>query len=747
MHLKQLSLSGFKSFAKKTTLQFTQGITAIVGPNGSGKSNLAESIRWVMGEQSIKTLRGKKSEDVIFSGSDKKTRLGLAEVCLELDNSDKQVPIDYSELAITRRIYRSGESDYLINNAKSKLADINLLLTKANFGHRTYSVIGQGMIDNFLIASPAERKKFFEEATGVKQYQIKKQQALNKLEGVWQNLNTLKIKVAEMEPGLNLLTRQVKKLKRRQEIETELRQEKLQYYSAYWQEINQNYLSQKSKIDGLNSEKDKIYSHWQSLEKKLSQLTRNSSLNFELNKLRAEEQELLDQKIGFKEELLTLKVKEASRQTSAAIKNISQAELIRVNDKIIQINLSHQKLVSLLGQESNLALLKKEILAINKKIDELLDYLKPFIEPTVIKKDGLGDTGNDIPQRNTEASLSKINRAISSLQDKIKTLQEKDTAERASLWHLQKNFQDAQNKLNEINNQINELRINLARVETKHFDLKNEIQYELSGLENLSLQTLAPLSEQEKIIQHNKINKLKGQLELIGGLDPEIETEYQTIKKRHDFLSDQIDDLSQTSESLKKLALQLDEIIKHRVNKSFTEINRYFQKYFKTLFQGGKAELLLIKEKEKEIENDSGDENGADDHSPVANFFQEKNRTAGFSGIEVSATPPGKRLKSIASLSGGERALTSIALICAIISANPSPFVVLDEVDAALDEANSIRFAEILDSLSQQTQFVVITHNRATMERAKLLYGVTMGDDGVSKLLSIKLDQAKKYNQ
>ena len=747
MHLKQLSLSGFKSFAKKTTLQFTQGITAIVGPNGSGKSNLAESIRWVMGEQSIKTLRGKKSEDVIFSGSDKKTRLGLAEVCLELDNSDKQVPIDYSELVITRRVYRSGESDYLINNSKSKLADINLLLTKANFGHRTYSVIGQGMIDNFLIASPAERKEFFEEATGVKQYQIKKQQALNKLEGVWQNLNTLKIKVNEMEPGLHLLTRQVKKLKRRQEIEAELKQEKLQYYGAYWQEINQNYLSQKSKVDSLNSEKDTIYSLWQSLEKKLSQLTRNPCLNFELNKLRTEEQKLLDQKIEFKEELLTLKVKEANSQTSATIRNISKTELILINDKIIQINLDHQKLISLFGQESDLALFKKEILAINKKIDGLLDYLKPFIEPAVIKKDKLGNADNDIKQRNIEANLAKVNQEVIHLQDKIKTLQEKDTAERASLWQSQKNFQDAQNKLNEINNQINELRVNLARVETKRFDLKNEIQYELAGLENLSPQTLAPLAEQEKIIRHNKINKLKGQLELIGGLDPEIEAEYQTIKERHGFLSCQIDDLSKTNESLKKLIVQLDEIIKHQVNKSFTEINKYFQKYFKTLFQGGKAELLLIKEKEKEIENNSSDENEADDHSLVANFFQEKNKTTGFSGIEVSATPPGKRLKSITALSGGERALTSIALICAIISANPSPFVVLDEVDAALDEANSIRFTEILDSLSQQTQFVVITHNRATMERANLLYGVTMGDDGISKLLSIKLDQAKKYNQ
>jgi chromosome segregation protein len=200
MYLKKLEINGFKSFAQKTTLEFTQGITAIVGPNGSGKSNVSDALRWAMGEQSIKTLRGKKSEDVIFSGSDKKARLGLAEVSMELDNSDKKVPLEYSDLVITRKIYRSGESEYLVNNSKSKLSDINLLLTQANFGHHTYAIIGQGMIDNFLIATPEERKDFFEEATGVKQYQIKKNQTISKLQQVGQNLSAAQIKIQEMEP-------------------------------------------------------------------------------------------------------------------------------------------------------------------------------------------------------------------------------------------------------------------------------------------------------------------------------------------------------------------------------------------------------------------------------------------------------------------------------------------------------------------------------------------------------------------
>jgi chromosome segregation ATPase len=742
MYLKALQISGFKSFAKNTTLEFKRGITAIVGPNGSGKSNVADSIRWVMGEQSIKTLRGKKSEDVIFSGSDKKTRLGLAEVALELDNSEKTVPIDYSDLLITRKIYRSGESEYLINNAKSKLSDINLLLTKANFGHRTYSVIGQGMIDNFLIATPQERKEFFEEATGVKQYQIKKNQSLNKLENVWQNLTTVKIKTTEMEPQLRLLTRQVNKLQKRKEVENELTELRLNYYSAFWQEIEIKYNAEKNEIEKLEEQKSVVYNKHKEYEQKLENLTKENASSKEIDALRVTEQDLIEQKMELKEKILTERINQTKKiETSVKnIKNISQTELENINSLINEVNLLHKKLIDELDRESNIDLLKKQIFNINKKIDYILSELKPFLtvsEPAKI------NTTKPEQAIKLEESLDQINIKMSDLQQKIKDIQLEDSTNRQSLWQVQKDLQAHQLDLTNINSRINETRVSLARTETKRFDLLQEINYELKGTSNLITDPLSPLTDEQKITNLNKINKLKNQLEIIGGIDPEIEAEYETTKTRYDFLISQTEDLTKTTESLKKLVDELNSIIKRQINKSFTDINSYFQKYFKILFEGGKAELELVKDKEKKQDsNEPEDNNGL-----AVNFFQEKSKAAGFTGIDVSATPPGKRLKSINALSGGERALTSIALICAIISANPSPFVVLDEVDAALDEANSIRFAEILDRLSNRTQFVVITHNRATMEKANLLYGVTMGDDSVSKLLSIKLEEAKKYDR
>src|SRR3990167_3229667 len=181
MFLKKIELQGFKSFATKTVVEFRSNITAVVGPNGSGKSNIADAIRWVLGEQSPRLLRGKKNDDVIFTGSKIKGRLGMAEVSLYIDNSSGRLAVDYPEVVITRRVYRDGNSEYLINKSKVRLADVVMLLARAHFGQKSYAVVGQGMIDKIVNLLPNERKEFFDEAAGVKQYQIKRDQAVNQL--------------------------------------------------------------------------------------------------------------------------------------------------------------------------------------------------------------------------------------------------------------------------------------------------------------------------------------------------------------------------------------------------------------------------------------------------------------------------------------------------------------------------------------------------------------------------------------
>jgi len=301
---------------------------------------------------------------------------------------------------------------------------------------------------------------------------------------------------------------------------------------------------------------------------------------------------------------------------------------------------------------------------------------------------------------------------------------------------------------------LNDSKIESTRQETKLEDLEVEIRQNLGGLKEV--RDNRHKEEIDRFAVQEKITQLKRQLDLIGGIDPEIEQEYITTKERHDFLSNQVNDLLSTGASLEKVIEELDATIKERFDKEFKVISQKFEEYFKILFSGGVAKIIKVMTDEEDEEIISSKQSGATTKSDESTenitvvgqklkrikFLQKYNAT-GLAGIEIQATPPGKKIKSIAMLSGGERALTAIALICAIISANPSPFVMLDEVDAALDEANSERLAKILDDLSHKTQFIVITHNRASMLRANVLYGVAMQDDGVSKLLSIKLEEAK----
>ncbi|MGB2790994.1 MAG: AAA family ATPase, partial [Candidatus Moraniibacteriota bacterium] len=239
MFLKRIEISGFKSFARKTVLEFSGAsggfpLTAIVGPNGSGKSNVADAIRWTIGEQSAKHLRGKKSEDVIFAGTGTKARLGSASVSLFFDNSDKKIPVEYAEVVITRRLFRNGESEYLINGARVRLLDVTDLLAQASIGKDGYSVITQGMSDAVLSATPLERRMMLEEAAGVKQYRLEKERSLRKLEWTRENLTRVDALLVEIEPHLKNLKRQAEKASRGAEVAENLRAKQTQRFAFLW---------------------------------------------------------------------------------------------------------------------------------------------------------------------------------------------------------------------------------------------------------------------------------------------------------------------------------------------------------------------------------------------------------------------------------------------------------------------------------------------------------------------------------
>ena len=885
MYLEKLEIQGFKSFASKNTLVFPgmldeskRGITAVVGPNGSGKSNVADAVRWALGEQSMKTLRGKKSEDVIFSGSDKKGKLGMAEVSLHLNNEDGvksgKSPIEYSQIVITRRLYRDGDSGYMINNNRVRLSDIQMLLARAKFGQKTYSVIGQGMVEGFLNTSLSERKEFFDEATGVKQYQIKRDESLNKLRSSYENLAQAQMLLSEIEPRLKSLTRQVSRLHKRGELETELKSAQIDYYSRIWHDINEKFNNynkeylelekikfvKEKKLNNLNKDLEQLKiesekeNKFNSLQNELGQIQgKKDELNRALAKVDAQMETKLEasgqhdlsflfnkkevinkdlEKISEEVENINVNIKQeqekiknlrlAKEKIDSEIKKISEAllteeenteddnmktankmlhkiltdletaESITEFEKIKTLTLKIKKELKELkniifnGDNSNnqnnklkeaqivLSKLSQEKEELINKINEnnlLLSTKTERIKLLNEKKQSLAnellEIGKRLQQNEKKSDFKELGKEQSVLKMKIAAAQENilvikekissisasEEEKRNRLFSLQRNLQELQSELNDSNNQMQSIKINSTRYETRLEDLEIEIRHELKDLSaiknkigetnELDNDFIAGLKE--------KIRQIKKQLELIGGIDPQTEHEYNETKERFDFLNNQVTDFSSAVDSLRKIIKELDVVIKEQFDKEFKVIAQNFEKYFKILFNGGKAKIVKVLEEAMDAEEESANENekikkGSELVSlpdiKKIKFLQKHNAT-GLAGIEIQATPPGKKIGSVSMLSGGERALTAIALICAIISSNPSPFVVLDEVDAALDEANSERLAKILDELSLKTQFIVITHNRASMRRASILYGVTMGDDGISKLLSVKLDEVK----
>lgn len=887
MYLQKLEIHGFKSFATKTVLEFpshvnsSKGITCVVGPNGSGKSNVSDAIRWVLGEQSIKTLRGKKSQDVIFSGSDTKARLGFAEVTMYLNNEDKSADIEYTELAITRRIYQNGEGEYFINKNKARLTDIHLLLAKGGFGQRTYSIIGQGMADSVLSASLAERKELFDEAVGVKQFQIKREQALNKFKATMENLAQTELTLQELEPRLKSLTRQVKKLEKREEIEKDLKALQFDYFS-------QNLLSFNKNIDSITFQKVGLDKNYAALAKEIKEIqdqinefSAESSRQNVYEKLQSEYNTLIQQKNSLlrdqtliKAKLdvhmekqgqtnivwLTKKLEEINGLQSGIKQQITETQdslnketlalktkdntlsslnqrIERVKEELNQIQKTAQvpfeaekELETIFNQQQDLV---KKLLAVEKMEDlaaiktlarEISQKLAVYLEKSKSNKqqgtDNLlslqsqleslitqkNDLNQEISQINVNIQLrneklnsleaeiakfkaeqTKISQEISltqlspddqkfteqvmteikNIQDQIDTLDisVRDSELKISQFNLeeqnkkehlialQKDSQEKQGQINRLNQQINDLNIDLAKYSTKKEDLETEIKQENLDLTEIQkFQSTAELGDDA----YQRIQQLKRQLEIIGSLDEETQKEYDEINERYNFLKTQSDDLRNAITSLQTVIEELDKTIQEQFDHAFKEINKEFQKYFKILFNGGQSELLKvsadeIKKDEKEAkEGEEGKEGVEPEETGVLaqaeKFAKElkQREKESYAGIEIKAVPPGKKIKSISMLSGGERALTSIALICAIISNNPSPFIVLDEVDAPLDEANAERFDAILTELAHKTQFIVITHNRVTMHYADVLYGVTMGDDGISKLLSVKLADAEE---
>ena len=841
MRLNKIEIKGFKSFGDKTTINFNSGVTGIVGPNGCGKSNIVDAIRWVLGEQKTSLLRSDKMENVIFNGSKSRKKLQLAEVSISFDNTKNLIPTEYSNVSVTRKYFRSGDSEYLLNDVKCRLKDITNLFLDTGISSNNYAIIELSMVDNILNDKDNSRLSLFEEAAGISKFRKRKKETFNKIKLTEADLDRVDDLIYEIEKNLRSLKRQANQTEKYYTYKDEYKNLSINVALLTSKETLSSLDSNKKKLSVLEDENIKVSTDLakknSSLEaaksslipheKKLSKM--QNELNKILDKIRKHEEskriksekyKLVNEKIEDLKNRIKFD-KESNKRSEFSINSISKEvkisekklktilnsldetkkEYIKYEEQLKDKNISvsdikevenhfkdlRNSLDSMYLKRSQLEklividkidknnVLKKiksldlDIDIVNKKI-KIIEKLFKTENKELIKINKLF-TNKSKDLSNNEINYNKLKNKVDSL---IKEVEYKTITFKSNENRIEENIKllkksekeilllstDSDSKDNKLINLYDEkssCEMKLESFENEYYKLKSNIDLDDTSIKELQNKKdingsiidelksniyndelelnsvnqrisvefdieLKKCNVDEKFIDNRSIEKLnkrkdkiKDKLEKIGQINPLAMEAYKEIKERHEFITKEKGDLIEAKESLIKTINEIDKVAKESFLASFDKIKNNFKTVFRSLFTEDDDCDLVINDEENPLE----------------------------STIEIMAKPKGKKPLTINQLSGGEKTLTATSLLFAIYLLKPAPFCIFDEVDAPLDDNNIDKFNKIINKFSNTSQFIIVTHNKRTMNNADIIYGITMPEQGVSKVVPVDLRNLK----
>ncbi len=755
MYLKSLTINGFKSFAKKGELEFTTPITAIVGPNGSGKSNVAESFRFVLGEQSIKSMRGKRGEDLIFNGSESISRMNRASVAIELENKEiggKRVfPLDFDTITIERIVHRDSTNEYIINGGKTRLKDVQELLAAANIGPTGHHIISQGEADRILSASSRERREMIEDALGLKVYQFKKAESERKLKKTKENIAQVEALRREVAPHLKFLERQVKKIERSLELQSELTHvyaEYLRREDTYIADRHDRLMLERAvPVKRLEILKEELEAAKTVLASREKDEKREALIGLEgkMSAVRSKRQELTRALGQLEGQILYLGRRIEDAKKKAEVQEGTPIPFRTLKDTVDTIA-AHTEEVGSSGDAGTVLRVLREAVT---TLRSLLKHAETKREEPE-SKDDEQEYASLVAEKSTrDNELKEVTEEEDGLRTEYDTLKHAIDTDASRTRETEHQMFALMQEEREVGASLDRIDRELAHLERDRDDFKRELEeavsllgrgaalyyeYVVKDAEGNAVTKEAILAEErgKQLERRRTLEKMKIRLEELGmGSNDDVLKEYKDVKERDEFLVHEIADLTDSVGKLEELILDLTLKLNEQFVTGIEKIATEFNRFFVLMFGGGSAKLNRVKPKvAKKV-----DEDGVAVEEGESEEETEE-------GIELEVKLPNKKVSGLDMLSGGERALTSIALIFAMSQVNPPLFVILDETDAALDEANSRRYGDMISALAEKSQLILITHNRETMSRAGVLYGVTMAGDGVSKLLSVKFDEA-----
>ena len=794
MEFKKIQLNGFKSFADKTNFLIENGLTGIVGPNGCGKSNIVESLRWVMGETSAKSMRGSGMEDVIFSGTSNKASKNIAEVSVTVTNEKNEGPIQYRELDevnVRRKIEKDKGSKFYINDKEVRARDAQMFFADLSTGAHSPSMISQGRIGAIVTAKPADRRAILEEAAGISGLHVRRHEAELRLNAAENNLKRADELRRQQERQLVNLQKQAEEAARYKNMSEEIKKIEAGLYYLKLLEIdkeikieNEINVEAETEVTDFNNKiadlENLIKTETEKVtplrEKNIENLSKIQRLNLELQSLDEENTRIQDEIENIKKTLQTFE-EDIGREKGIVIdansneKRLKEEknELIEIDSKYYDtekqsdndLNTSKDKLQSEIEKVKELINSQK-----NQEAISALDNCKLLIEAYAGSYSKNENIKKESVKRNERIKV--IDTEIESWKNLLSNSEKmvSQLTERRSKLNDQLSKLDNQPKLQaEKKGQITE-GLRISQEEKK----ENEeiINSTDEKIENLRLQ-LNEIQEQSIQIRERKASSgatveglKKRKNDLIDRINSELNLSEENILENSNLFGveelpdavnqeDLLDKKKQEREKLGSVNLKADE----ETNKYETEIKKMESDRVDLV-----TAILKLKESINEL-NQKGRERLIEAFDKVDRKFNEvytKLFNGGSAklelvdaddpleaGLEMLVSPPGKRLQSITLLSGGEQALTALSLIFAVFLTNPSPICVLDEVDAPLDDANVTRFCNLLDELTKitDTKFIIVTHHALTMSKMNRLYGVTMPEKGISQLVAVDLQKAE----
>ncbi len=794
MEFKKIQLNGFKSFADKTNFLIEEGLTGIVGPNGCGKSNIVESLRWVMGETSAKSMRGSGMEDVIFSGTSNKPSKNIAEVSVTVENKNNEGPIQFreqSEVNVRRKIEKDKGSKFYMNDKEVRARDAQMFFADLSTGAHSPSMISQGRIGALVTAKPTDRRAILEEAAGISGLHVRRHEAELRLNAAENNLKRADELRRQQEKQLANLQKQAEEATKYKNISDDIKKIEAGLYYLKLIEIdkeirveNEINTEAEGEVSGFNNKIFEIESLIKSetdkvtplREKNIENLSTIQRLNLELQGLDEENTRIQDQIKDIKSSIQTLE-DDISREKGIVIdansneKRLKEEknDLIEVDSKYYETEKKSNEDLNKSKNQLNLEIDKIKELINSQKNNQAIDVLENF--KTIIEEYADSYSKN----QNIKKESVKRNERINIIDNEIESWKNllsssekmvSELTERKKKLNLQLEKLDNQPKLQaEKKGQISE-GLRISEKEKNDNDLIiNEtdekietLRSELNNIQEQSIQIRERKASSSATIEGLK----KRKMDLVDRINSELNLNEDNILENSNLFGkeelpdavnqeDLLDKKKQEREKLGSVNLKADE----ETNKYETEIKKMEQ---------DRADLVtaIIKLKDSINElNQKGRERLIDAFEKVNRKFNEvytKLFNGGNAklelvdsddpleaGLEMLVSPPGKRLQSITLLSGGEQALTALSLIFAVFLTNPSPICVLDEVDAPLDDANVTRFCNLLDELTKitNTKFIIVTHHALTMSKMNRLYGVTMPEKGISQLVAVDLQKAE----